>query len=136
MCIYVWMWQIKTIIVNIYKCHMLHTISRIYCRNVTKIQKFINWKFSRFVTYTWRKFLPVWNVVYITAAMKMYSYRHFILTLSCQVVTKCHKNLNKPATKSCRFVLMRITFCLLPPGIQGLNSHKNRSMISTLIIEY
>ena len=72
-------------------------------RVLTKLQKFINWTFKKFVTYTWRKFLPV-NVVYIKTVIKTHSYRHFHLTFSCQVVTKGHKNLNKPAAKICRFV--------------------------------
>ena len=33
-----------------------------------------------------------YNVVYIKTFIKMHSYRHFLLTLSCQVVTKGLKN--------------------------------------------
>ena len=92
-------------------------------RVLTKFQKFINRQFKTFATYTWRKFLPVWNfvtfprplnVVYIKIVIKTNSYKHFLLTLSCQVVTKGHKNLNKPAAKSCTFVLMWMTFCYHP----------------------
>ena len=46
-----------------YSCHMQNTISHINLRNITKFQKFINWKFKKFVTYTRPKILPPWNVV-------------------------------------------------------------------------
>ena len=32
-------------------------------RVLAKFQKFINWKNKMFVTYTWHKFLPIWNFV-------------------------------------------------------------------------
>ena len=37
-----------------YNRHMYNTKSRI-----DEFPKFINWKFKKFATYTWRKFLPV-----------------------------------------------------------------------------
>ena len=46
--------------------------------------------------------------------MKTHSYKHFILTFSCKVVKKGHKNLNKPVTKCCRFVQISTTFCYHP----------------------
>ena len=46
-----------------YSCHMQNTTSRITLRNVTRFQKFITWKFKKFITYTRRNTLPVWNVV-------------------------------------------------------------------------
>ena len=93
---------------------MHNTLSHIYLLNVTKFQKFMNWKFNEFFTYTWCKFLSAWNVGYIKAVMKTDSYRHFLLPPSCQVVAKGHTNLKKPAIKSCRFVQICMTFCCHP----------------------
>ena len=108
--------------------HAQHNVA-IYLPNVTKFQKFVNWKLKKFVTYTRRKFLPAWTFVtssrrlkyiYQNSLMKTHSYRHFLLTLSCQVRTKGHTNLKKPAVKIC----FNVRDLLLPPGINGVNSHK------------
>ena len=53
-----------------YSCHMQNTTSRITLRNVTKFQKFRNWKFEKFITYTRRKTLPAWNVVTFPCRLK------------------------------------------------------------------
>ena len=62
--------------------------------------------------------------------MKTHSYRHFLLTLSCQVVAKVHIYKLK---ESCREKLqscLNVRDFLLPPGINGINSHKNHYMTS------
>ena len=60
MFMYVWMWQIKTIL-------KLSHVQRL----LTKFQKLINWRFKTFVTYTWRKVLSVWNFVAFPRPLKM-----------------------------------------------------------------
>ena len=53
-----------------YNCHLQNTTSRITLRNATKFQKFRNWKFEKFITYTRRKTLPAWNVVTFPRRLK------------------------------------------------------------------
>ena len=54
-------------------CHMCKTISRVYLQNVTKFQKFMNWKFviiKKFVTYMTQIFTCL-KFCYIFSAIKM-----------------------------------------------------------------
>ena len=124
-----------------YNGHMHNTILRIYLRNVTKFEKFTNWKLKKFVTYTSRKFLPVWNFVtspprwkytYQNSLMKTHSYRHF------NPVMPSGDKRSYKLKKTCREKLqicLNVCDVLLPPGIKGINSHKNHSVISRLIID-
>ena len=93
---------------------MHNSILRINPQNVTKFQKFVNWKFKKFLMtqiFTYLKFCYI-----------------FYITLSCQVVTKGHTNLKN-------LQLLAVDGCLLQRSINGLNSHNNHSVISTLIID-
>ena len=75
MCVYIYMCACVCVCVCIcgcvYKCgkskqccscYMQNATSHITLRNVTKFEKFINWKFKRFIIYTRRKTLPAWDV--------------------------------------------------------------------------
>ena len=113
------MWQIKSITDNSYNLivtllykftytytHIMNKkISRIYLRNVTKFQKSINWTFKNlslthdatfYLHGILLHFLVDQNMIYIKTVMKMHSYRHLLLTLSCQMVTTGHTKLNLP----------------------------------------
>ena len=97
-----------------YNCQMHKTISHVFLRNVTKVQKFINWTFWKngtcihdanfYLLEILFSFLGRLKCCIHKILMKTYFYRHFLLSLSCQVLTKDRTNLKKPATKSCRFL--------------------------------
>ena len=40
-------------------------------RVLSKFQKFVNWKFNTFVTYTWRKFFTCLKFCYISSSIKI-----------------------------------------------------------------
>ena len=57
--------------------------------------------------------------------MTKHSYKHCLLTFSCRVMTKGHKNLNKLVD------LLKYARPFVTTGMKGLNSHKINFMIFT-----
>ena len=53
-----------------YSCHSQNTTSRSTLQYVTKFRKFINWKFTRFITYTRSKTLPASNILAFPRRLK------------------------------------------------------------------
>ena len=97
-----------------YSCNMQNKISRITLRNVTKFQKFRNWKFKKFITYTRCKTLPAWNVVKFPRRLKYCIHQNshenaLFYALSFNYFMpggyiRSYKHINKAAAKSCRFL--------------------------------
>ena len=66
--------------------------------------------------------------------MKTYFISIAFLTFSCQMVTKGYTKLKQACSWKVQ-ICLSVHGLLLLPSIKGLNSHKNHSMTSTLIID-
>ena len=98
---------------------------------MTKLQKFVNWKFKKFLT---TQIFTSWTFYYISTSIKMFHTSKVMKSILINIFYQPFyaRWWQKIMQTQINLQLSAVDDLLLPRSIKGLNSHNNLSMISTL----